>query len=65
MQCHEQGGESGQHLHLAAVLDQAPQPGLLKSELPFDHVERMLHFGAAVRHGRLDQIINSALVYIH
>ena len=61
MPCHEQVGESGQHLHLAAVLEHAPQPGLLKAELPFDHPERMLHLGTDVCFGRLDQIINPPL----
>ena len=58
---HEQVGECCQHLHLAAILKHAPQSGLLKAELPFDHPERMLHLGAEVRLGRLDQIINPPL----
>jgi hypothetical protein len=54
---HEQVGEGCQRLHLAAVLEHAPQPGLLKAELPFDHAERMVHLGAKVRLGSLDQIL--------
>ena len=61
MPCHERLGESGHHLNLAAVLEHAPQPGLLKAELPLDHPIRMLHLGAEVRLGGLDQIIHSHL----
>jgi len=50
-----------QVVHLAAVLDHAPQPGLLKSELPLDHPERVLDLRAEVSFGSLDQIIQSSL----
>jgi hypothetical protein len=61
---HEQVGEAGHHIHLTAVLEHSPQPGLLKAELPFDHAERMLHFWPKVSLCRLDQVINASLVCI-
>lgn len=61
MPCHEHVGGSRQHLHLAGVLKYAAQPGLLKAKLSFDRAKRMLHFGAEVCFGRLDQIIHSSL----
>jgi hypothetical protein len=42
--------ECCQHIHHAAVLEYATQPGLFKTELPLDHPKRMLHLGAEVRH---------------
>ena len=55
---HEQVRECCQHLHLAAVLEHAPQTGLLKAELLLDHSERMLHLGADMSFGCFDQIIH-------
>ncbi len=48
-------------MHFAAVLEHAPQPSLLKAELPFDHAKRMFHLRSEVRLSRLDQIINPSL----
>jgi hypothetical protein len=44
MPSHEQVRERCQHIDLAAVLEQATKAGLLKTELPLDHTERMLDF---------------------
>jgi hypothetical protein len=40
--------ERRQHMHLAAVFRQAPQPCLLEAKLLFDHPEGMLPFGPEV-----------------
>jgi len=48
-------------MDLAAVLEHATQPGLLKSKLPLDHAERVLDLCADVGFGGLDQIIQSSL----
>jgi hypothetical protein len=57
MPSHEQVREGCQHIHLAAVIEHSAQAGLLKAELPLDHAEWMLTFGADVSLGGLDQII--------
>jgi hypothetical protein len=58
---HEQVRERCQHIHFAALLDHAPQPSLLKAELPLDHPKWVLHLGADVSFGCFDQIIQSSL----
>ena len=58
---HEQIREGCQHIHFAAVLEHSAQPGLLKAELLLDHPEWVLTFGADMRFGSFDQIIQAAL----
>jgi len=48
-------------MHFAAVLEHLPQPGLLEAELSLDHPKWVLHFGADVSLGCLDQVIHSPL----
>jgi hypothetical protein len=64
MSHHEQVGKGCQHLHLAAVLEHASQPGLLKAELPFDHAERILHLGAKVRLLQAEVVPTRRLLHI-
>ncbi len=54
---HEQIREGSNHFDLAAVLGQAAQPGLLKTELLLDHSEGMLGLGADVSLGSCDPIL--------
>lgn len=61
MSSHEQVRERCKHVDLAAVLEHATQAGLLKTELPLDHEERMLDFCTDVSLGGLDQIIEPSL----
>jgi hypothetical protein len=44
-------------MDLAAVLDEATQPGLLEAKLLLDHPKRMLNLGADVSFGSLYQIL--------
>jgi hypothetical protein len=44
MPSHEKVREHCKHVDLAAVLEHATQAGLLKTELPLDHSERMLDY---------------------
>lgn len=53
-----------QHVDLAAVLEHAPQAGLLKSELLLDHAERVLALGADGIFGCFDQIIQSPIRWL-
>lgn len=58
---HQQVREGCQHTHFAAVREQFPQPGRLKAALLFNHLEKILRFGADVSLGRLNQIIGPPL----
>lgn len=53
--------QGNQRIDYADLLEQAKQSGLLKSELPVDHAERVLALRADVSFGGLDQIIQSLL----
>ena len=53
--------KGSQHVHLAAILEHAAEPGLLKAELTLDHAKRVLNFCADVSLCGLDQIIYSPL----
>jgi hypothetical protein len=44
---------------LQPFLEHVPQPWLFKAKLLFDHPKRILHLGAEVRYGGLDQVIHS------
>ena len=56
---HEQVRKGSQHVHLAAILEHAAEPGLLKTELTLYHAKWVLNFCADVSLCGLDQVIYS------